>query len=234
MATRKLRRLLVAGALASVLYWFISPMVTFGRSELSPGRAFEPVPASMMDRLDIVVHYFDAGEAQHGEGLIPSAWWVRLCYLSPQQAAVEMYDHGHGGDDFARLPWIFVPRFLFPEKPEMTVAGVDFNEKVAGFRTTSTGTGVFIDGYYNLGWVGFLFTAFSFGLALRIYANIAKPVLHHNCFVMYPLVFKGIHVALRADGWWLADVAGPLIFVFAALVLLAMFARPERRGVETG
>ncbi|MEK7469127.1 MAG: hypothetical protein AAB074_17270 [Planctomycetota bacterium] len=225
LATRRLRNLIVAGLTASALYGVIAPIVTFGRAELAARRGGEPSPAGLLERRDIVLRFYQGGESATSDDPIPSGWWVRLCYLSPQQAAIDMYDCGLGGDDFARLPWIVMPRFLYPEKPEMTISGVDFNEKVAGIRTTSTGTGVFIDGYYNLGWLGFLFTSISFGMALRVYANIAKPVLKNRAFIMFPLVFKAIHVALRVDGWWLADVAGTLVFVLAALTLMGMSSR---------
>lgn len=225
LGTRDTRKVLVSAALAILLYWFMVPIVTYGRQELSPRSGGEPAPADLVERKDIVMRYFTTRQFRDPADEIPSGWWVRLNYLSPQQAGMEMYERGHGGEDFGRVRWIVVPRFINPDKPEMTVAGVDFNQKVVGFRTTSTGTGVFIDGYYNLGWLGVFITSMTYGFALRVYANIARPVLQASAFIMYPLVFKGVHVALRADGWWLADVAGPVVFVLVALTGLGVFSR---------
>ncbi|MCC6739659.1 MAG: hypothetical protein IT452_11500 [Planctomycetia bacterium] len=225
LGTRNTRNVLISATLAILLYWFLVPIVTYGRQELSPRSGGEPAPADLMERKDIVMRYFTTRQFRDPADEIPSGWWVRLNYLSPQQAGLEMYERGYGGDDFGRVAWIVVPRFINPDKPEMTVAGVDFNQKVVGFRTTSTGTGVFVDGYYNLGWLGVLITSLTYGLALRVYANIARPVLQAGAFIMYPLVFKGVHVALRADGWWLADVAGPVVFVVVAMIGLGVVSR---------
>lgn len=216
----RLRKLLVAALAGLLLYVFIGPIVTFGRNELTFRGGGVPAPADLSERFDIAGAYFTGRESHLRQREISGSWWSRLNYLPSQQTAVQFYDQGRGSDDLERLIWIFVPRLLFPGKPEMTGAGVDLTEKVTGSRHSSTGVGVFADGYYILGWFGVVLASLTYGLALRAYSVIARSVVRSRAVVMYPLVFMGIYVGLRADGWWLTDVAGPMVF---ALVLLASF-----------
>jgi len=113
-----------------------------------------------------------------------------------------------------------VPRLLYPDKPAMSGAGVELTEKVTGSRHSSTGIGVFVDGYYMLGWLGVLLASVTYGFSLRAYSVIARTIVRNRCLIMYPLVFAGIYTGLRSDGWWSTDVAGSMVLT---LVLLALF-----------
>lgn len=224
-AHRSLRKLLMTGLAGMLIYTFIGPMVTFGRNELGARGGGVPVPADLSERLDIIEAYFTGSETHLRQQEISGSWWSRLNYLPSQQSAVSFYDQGRGSDDLQRLMWIFVPRLLFPSKPEMTGAGIDLTEKVTGGRHSSTGVGVFVDGYYMLGWFGVLLASCTYGLALRAYSTIARAVVQGRAVVMYPLVLMGIYAGLRADGWWLTDVAGPMVFVLVVLALFRAFSK---------
>jgi len=206
VASRKLRAFVSVAALGAAIYIFIVPIVTYCRIELNDRGSGEYVQASLPERLDIVYSYFENGERPRADTRGRSTWWQRLNYLSPQQAAIDLKQAGNGGTELDLLPWIFVPRTIYPDKPEITVAGKEMNEKVTGVRTSSVSPGIFIDGYYQYEWLGLLVTSLTFGLALRIYASISESVVRHRAFVMYPIVFNGVYTGLRADGWWLADV----------------------------
>lgn len=219
-AHRSLRKLLIAGLAGLLIYALVEPIATFGRNELGARGGGVPVPADLSERFGITQAYFTGGETHLRQREISGSWWSRLNYLPSQQSAVRFYDQGRGSDDLERLVWIFVPRLLFPGKPEMTGAGVDLTEKVTGGRHSSTGVGVFVDGYYMLGWFGVVLASFTYGLALRAYSAIARAIVRGRAVVMYPLVLMGVYAGLRADGWWLTDVAGPMVL---ALVVLALF-----------
>jgi len=218
--SKNINKLVIKATLLLALFVFIGPIVTFGRNELVARGRGVAVAADLAERLEITQQFFETNSDYRNEGQVAGSWWSRLNYLPPQQAALDLYKSGNGGQDIYLIPFIFVPRFIYPEKPEMTVAGVDLTEKVMGHRLSSTGIGIFVDGFYNLGWIGFILASISYGLALKIYAEITKPILKNNAFAMYPLVFMGIFVGSRIDGWWLTDVAGPLVF---AVILLWIY-----------
>jgi len=218
-AERRLKKLLIAGLVGLLIYVLIGPIVTFGRNELVARGGGVPAPANLSERFDIAQTYFTGSETHLRQREISGSWWSRLNYLPSQQSAVHFYDQGRGSEDLERLMWVFVPRLLFPGKPEMTGAGIGLTEKVTGGRHSSTGVGVFVDGYYMFGWLGVVFASATYGFALRAYSAIARAVVRGRALVMYPLAFMGIYAGLRADGWWLTDVAGPTVFLLVALAL---------------
>jgi hypothetical protein len=224
LASRRLGILIAVGVVTLMIYVFITPIVTFGRAELVARGGGETIPADLDERLEIVSMYFAGKQSQRVDNEEPGRWWSRLNYLPTQQAAVDLQRKGHGGDDLSRLPWIFVPRTLYPSKPVITAGAMDFNEKVTGARNSSVAAGIFLDGYYNLGWLGFFLASLSYGLMLRIYTSIAEPVVRNRALVMFPLVFIGVYAGLRADGTWLTDVAAPALFVLVGLSVFRIFS----------
>lgn len=227
----RFRTLLLAAMVGFLVYVTINPLVTFGRDELAHRGGGVPAPADLMERFDIANSYATGTESHFRRTDISGTWWSRFNYLPPQQAAVQLYRQGRGSDDFERLGWIIVPRLLFPDKPMMTGAGVDLTEKVTGLRNSSTGVGVFVDGYYMLGWLGVMLASVTYGLALRAYSVVARSIVNNRAVALYPLVFMGIYVGLRADGMWLTDVAGPLVFMLALLGLFRLSSKLGRGSV---
>lgn len=126
--------------------------------------------------------------------------WARFCYLSPQVAAIDLRNADRGGDTFDLLPWVFVPRFLYPEKPEMTKGGRDFNEKVTGNSLSATGQGAFVAGYYSGGFWGWAFSAAVAGICIRFLSIISAKILEAGAIVLTPVPLLGVLVAFGIDG----------------------------------
>lgn len=155
--------------------------------------------------------------------------WIRFCYLPSQGAAIDMYDAGQGGDDFSQLGWAFLPRFLFPAKPIMTSSGTEFHYKITGFENSSTGQGVFVNGYYNLGWWGVIAVGIAVGCILAWTSAIAAKVYRAHALLWLPMALLGSFMAFRIDGHFLADYWGPFVFlgyaVLGGVVMKTLFGR---------
>lgn len=213
MTYRQPRSLALFVAAALAVFILVSPLVTYGRNVLP----FRPV--GLEGRFDVLVNYFDSGAGDQIDS-DPDWWWIRLNYLPSQNAAATLYEEGRGGADYKLWPWVIVPRILYPYKPILSDSGVDLNEKISGSRLSSAGVGIFVDGYYNLGLVGFLITSITYGWLLRFFRDIGRQIVRSGAMVMYPLVLMGVSAGVRTDGWWLAEV--PAAFVMA-LVLLGLY-----------
>lgn len=146
--------------------------------------------------------------------------WARLCYLTAQGAAISYRDSGQGADEFSKIFWIFVPRLLFPDKPNLTQAGLDFNAKVIGSNTTSTGFGIFADGYYNAGWVGVVLVGVIVGQIVGLASLLAFEIYQAQSMLLLPLALMGNFMAFRIDGNFITDYCG--LFVFIVYIMLAM------------
>jgi hypothetical protein len=226
LARRHALALALAVSATVFLYITITPLASFGRDEMSRRSISAVVPtASLSERAEIVQAYFDRNRVRTYDDEVDTSWWMRLNYLPMQQLALDSWNEGNGGGDFELVPWIFVPRLLYQDKPTMTDAGIDLYEKLSGSRTSSVGVGIAIDGYYNLGWFGLFVACATYGIALRIFSEMSFPIVRKGALAMYPIMFMGIHVGIRVDGSWLADVAGALVLGLAALAFFRAWSR---------
>ena len=158
--------------------------------------------------------------------------WSRFCYLPPQGAALDFYDTGRGGDDYSLVGWVFLPRFIFPDKPIITASGPEFHFKITGHDTSSTGHGVFVNGYYNLGWWGVVFVGIAVGCILAWTSALAVQVFRAGALLWLPMALLGSYIAFRIDGTFVADYWGPFVLLgyalFASVALKSLFQSASR------
>jgi hypothetical protein len=150
--------------------------------------------------------------------------WARLCHVPVQAAALDFYDNGDGGDDLGLVPWLPIPRMFAASKPIITRSAVDFNVKLTGSDTSSTGMGVFVSGYYNAGWLGLVLAGALGGLLLSQTSAVAASIVEQRAFLMLPLVMLGLYMAFRVDGHIVADYLGSFV-VFIAVLAIANLIR---------
>lgn len=151
--------------------------------------------------------------------------WARLCHVPSQAAALDFYDNGEGGDDLRLVPWLVVPRLLAPEKPIITQTSVDFNQKITGSDSSSTGMGVFVSGYYNAGWLGMILTAALVGWLLASTSVVAAAIVSQRGLLMMPVALLGVYMAFRIDGHVVADYLGSFVLLVLLTVAPSLVAR---------
>lgn len=156
-------------------------------------------------------------------------YWTRFSYIVPQGAAIDFYDKGHGGDDYTLLGWTFLPRLFFPEKPIITASGQEFHYKITGGMTSSTGQGVFVNGYYNLGWLGVIFVGVLVGCILAWTSAMAAEIFKARALLWIPIALMGSFMAFRIDGHFLADYWGTfgllIYLVLGGIIMKKFFPR---------
>ena len=150
--------------------------------------------------------------------------WARLCYTPAQAAGMMLYESGSGGYDFEKIGWVFLPRFLFPDKPIISSAGADLHYKISGYMNSSAGLGVFVDGYYNYGLIGVVFSSLIVGLILSCTTIFANLIIKKSALLWLPLALSGDYMAYRIDGFLVGDYIGPfslLLYVLISATILS-------------
>jgi hypothetical protein len=229
LAHRRIMSLISLSLITISMYVALGPLILFGRNQLIDSGADGMRVAGLVDRGMLVQEYLESKRAGAQSNETSAMWWYRLSYLPAQHAAADLYNEGRGSENFKNVLWLFVPRTIYPDKPILSNEGAMLTEKVHGFSTSSTGIGIFADGYYNFGWFGVILSAVTYGLALSVYRCIARPIIARKAFALYPLALVGVTVAIRPDGWWLLDVAGPVILVLAGLFGVRSFSESKLR-----
>jgi hypothetical protein len=177
---------------------------------------------SISMRLQILKEVFGPNADIRDSGSGP---WSRLCYTVTQVGAVDLYENKQGGDDVELLAWVFVPRALVPQKPIITRSGTEFNRKVTGSEHSSTGVGLFISGYYNLGWIGLILASVLAGWIMATFAAISRAVVSSNSMIMLPVGLMGSFMAFRIDGHFVADYLGPFGMIMVPFLALLFILR---------
>lgn len=157
-----------------------------------------------------------------------STTWARFCYLTVQGAALNLYDQGSPEGSFHLLGWSLVPRVLFPMKPIMSNSGADFYYQLTGQVGSASGHGIFVNGYYNLGWWGVIFVGITAGCMLGTTSVFAARVYETRATLWMPFALLGSYMAFRIDGDFLTDYWGPFVLFAYALVAGAALMESSR------
>lgn len=196
--------------LAFALADWVGDSVEYARSNKLSDSSFNGRLGHLMEGLRQTrsIHYGDGYKV-----------WSRLNYVPAQAAALDFYDQDRGGDDFGLILWAFVPRFLYPDKPVMTSTGTEFYYKITGHYGSSTGMGLFANGYYNKGWLGVFVSALFFGFLLAQSAAVSRLVVEKSYIVLFPFVFLSFNLATGSIGI-LVEIIGQFVILGALIICL--------------
>ena len=214
-------RVLVLAGIASVLLYatVLAPFVIFARNHFSESGVSEVAD------LQATVETYSrvGGEAQ--ALVLPEVqlWWARLNYAPDQGFAMDAYERGTTGQTVNLLPYIFVPRLLYPDKPSMN-SGREFTELLTGQEaTSSTALGLFGETYWNGGWVLMVAVCLYVGFLFTLFTRFGIAVIARGQLIYVPIVFGGIMTGLYPDGWVVSTFFGGVLEIFALYLLLALF-----------
>ncbi len=146
--------------------------------------------------------------------------WSRLSYITAQVASVDFYDQGQGGKDLDLMFWVFVPRIIYPDKPIITWTGNELNEQMTGSYGSSTGVGLFVGGYYCLGWPGVILVSVMAGWILSIFATVSRSIVASGVTIGLPVGLFGNFMAFRIDGYFVGDFLGPFAMIMMTFLTL--------------
>ena len=215
-------RLIICGVIVGAILVVLQPLNLAARNE-----SLRLETPTYKERLDI----FKA--VVSGDLVVPETMgtWARLDYTSPQQAAVYLYRNGEGGKDTRKIFWAFLPRFLFPKKPLITGAATEFTYKIRGFDTSATAVGVFINGFYNFGWLGLIFVSLTVGLILSWFQAVLIAARVSGSIILLCVGLFGHMTALFISGSYLANFLSPfvtMLYLIMGLTFALSQLRPHR------
>jgi hypothetical protein len=151
------------------------------------------------------------------------SYWGRLCYVPTAAAGLAFQDEDNGGDGLRLMWWVAVPRFLAPQKPQITKTSVDLYEKITGYNTSSDGQGIFASGYYHGGWFGLVLASVLCGWIVAQTSAIARAIYLNGALLMLPLSLLGLFIAFRIDGDFVSDYLGAFMFILYPILAAALF-----------
>ncbi|SRR6266436_1169948 len=219
-----LGRLVIIAAIMILCYVTIQPIIDYGRIEqLRRYAGYEG--GDLAERLDILRLAIDNYSAAAKDAGGAQASLVRITYVNTAVFAVRQYDSGHPGHSLALLLSVFVPRFLWPDKPIITQVGTDFNFLATGISTSASSPGLFAEAYWNFGWPGVVLLMIPLGMILAFLSRYALTVFRREQWLYFPVVILAIRIGFRTDGFYVGDVVGGLVILVGLHISLKTLDR---------
>ena len=220
-----LRSMVASGLVMAAIYALVlSPFVSFAR--LASGG----LGVSEVNDLRSTVEEYD----RVGKGAMATlqpgvqGWWTRLCYTPVQAFVMDSYDSGGGGETFALLQYVFLPRFLSEDKPIME-SGRDLTKLLTGDDSLGhTGVGVFGEAYWNGGWGMLIGVCTYLGILLALVGRFSTTMVAKGQYVYMPLILMGIIAGLRPDDWFVPTYVGSIAEAVVLYVLLTVMVNLVR------
>jgi len=143
--------------------------------------------------------------------------WSRLCQVTTEAAAMDFQDAGQGGNGEPAIYWVFVPRFLAPQKPAFLI-GSQLHEKISGLTDSSDAVGIFVSGYYYAGWWGFIMASVLSGWIVAQTSAIARAIQRAEARVMLPFSLLGLLISLGTGGDFVSGFLAPFMYILYPLL----------------
>jgi hypothetical protein len=211
-------RMLISTALIAGLFILIAPPTDAVRREM--GARYGSISAgTMAERFAVLANYSaDDARVSNREGVQGSL--VRLSYATPAGFATSQYDIGLPGNSYELWLAVFVPRFLWPEKPIITDVGADFNFAATGSRNSQSSPGLFAESYWNFGWVGVAIFMPLLGVVLFFLGRYSLWVIQSGNWWLLPVALMAMRTGMRVDGFFVADIIGGTMMIAVMHVIV--------------
>jgi len=214
-------RVVVTGLVIVVVFGFMAPYVGQGRDEIA--RRYQNIGgAGVAERIEIADEDFSTPNRRDNAD---EAGLMRFSYVNGSALALSLYDTGNPGGTLATLPAAFVPRFLWPDKPDMTAIGREFNYIADGNDQSAASPGWFAESYWDYGWAGVVLIMIPAGIILQLWSTFTLSILRTGNWFYFPLCMLGMKTGVTVDGFVV-----PVLFATTILAIVAYWL--TRAGLE--
>jgi hypothetical protein len=213
------RRLAMATLTVVLVFNTLVPAVQFGRAELERRHGYID-SGDLEERLEILSTYFSFGaqaDSPAGE-LSPLA---RFYYANAMAAAAAQYESGRPGRTLADAYTILIPRAIWPSKPVYDV-GAQFNLSVVGDPNSSAWMGIFVEAFWNLGWIGLPSVMIPLAIAYAVLGRMVIVILKESKWLHFPVALFNVWMGMRVD----ADIVETQFVLFVGCIVMYWLANP--------
>jgi hypothetical protein len=221
---KSIRTTIVGAAAVYLVFVAITDPVSHARSEAgTPANGIGFGAQSVGERIQLYRSYrLGSGAGTDDEIQIG---WARLSYVNGGTFAINQYDAGIPGSSFEYLPIVWLPRIIYPSKPNLTDKARDFNFAVAGSDSSQSTPGMPSEGYWNYGWLGVVGLAAVSSMIFAIWSFYTVVALQNGAWHLLLVILLGMRVGTRVDGMFVTDIFGPVGYAILGHFVLTFLNR---------
>jgi len=151
--------------------------------------------------------------------------WRRLDYSPWQEAMMDQYNGGNAAATYRYIPWAFVPRILFPDKPRLEI-GTEIGYAIQGVNQSSSFAGtVYGEMYWNGGWFSLVISSAVYGLMLGFISVFSLLLFTQNTWLSLMIGLYGILYGFTVDTHFSVNAVGQAM-IFFSLAFLYRYLAP--------
>ncbi len=216
------RRAVIVFVTIFSLYLAITPVVSAAREGSGfTGEASAVIPVEK--RVSALLEYVGEGDQANDSGV--QGGWSRLSYVNAATFAASEYDLGRPGNSLRDIFVIWVPRALYPDKPEITALGREFNYAATGNDQSQSNPGLVAEGYWTNGWLGVVLFGVGLAMIFTYWSLYSIAVLRSDAWHLFFVVLLGMRTGIRMDGLLVPDIIGPIGFAVLGHIALQFLNR---------
>ena len=199
---KNLKTILITGLASGVLYIFVIQNLFLVLRSAGDGS----FGITSTTEIESAFETIRGGAVVNGQNVASfEAWWDRLSYVKYQAYAVEAYDQNYPGKTLQNFKYIFIPRILYPEKPNLN-PGSEYNSLVqqsfSEQNPNSTGPGIFVEAYWNGGWLYLIYVTIYFSFLLFYTSKIIVKNLKEKNYVILMFAVNAVYIGRSIDSWF--------------------------------
>ena len=223
---RNFKKMFAVGLVSAALYvLLIQNLFSLLRSSGEDNSFGIKSGAELTEAVDTARAIGEGATIGGGEVQSYQAWWTRLSYVNYQAYAIESYEMGIPGKTFENLKYILVPRFIYPDKPNLNPGQIynsliqnSFNEKAPN----STGPGLFVEAYWNGGWLYLVLTIIYFTFLIFYFSKIIIKNLIEKNYLIMTLAVNALYLGRGIDDWFTGRYGAFIIFIVIVYIFNVM------------
>ena len=226
---------LLSGFFVTLLVFTLvaSPVSVIGRNYL----AYVGTNIGVVERVQVLVNTlmnpFSANQYSNTDDSLSGIehFLARNSFNNVQNFSIQSYDTGYSGHTLNEIFVILVPRIFWPNKPNLSLAGNEFDALVKGSigETTSSLAPTFNgEAYWNGGWTLVLIVSFLIGIQFAHFYLCSNYYLSKKDFRFLFMSLFSIQYGLQLESWILQKYVGQYVTLWLFWIIISKYF-PWRR-----
>ncbi|MEP4484842.1 MAG: hypothetical protein ABJ013_04360 [Halioglobus sp.] len=235
---RNRRRFGLSFLIMLLVFVIAQPWIHYGRAKIY-AKTGTITQAGYLERTELLVQYLAGDESVSARGDDYQGWWTRLNYSEVQAYAMQAYDRGAAGSSLKDAWMLFIPRFVWQNKPIIVGPGKAFHGLVNNRREGGSflALSVYGDLYWQFGWLGVVAISPLIGWLFAMLAWRSIAIMRQRNFLMLPLVVIALQAALLGMNKYLFNgiiAVVPIYYAYLLVIrlMLQFLGRRRKRAFQ--
>jgi hypothetical protein len=232
MGNRNPRKLGLSVLIMALVFLYSQSWVSQGRAAVF-AQTGTITQAGYVARTEMLSEYISGYGSKRTQDDELQSWWYRLSFTGVQAYGMRAYDAGLAGSTLNDVWMLFVPRFVWPDKPIVEGPGKVFHALVNNRQDSIShlALSVYGDLYWQFGWLGVVVISPLIGWFFGMMSWRSIAIMRQRDFMLLPLVMIALQAGSAGMNKYLVNgIIAVIPMYFAYLLTIRFMQKIIRQG----